>query len=246
MTAWVAGLAILHALRVADFRRREYRFPVPVPFRLEEEEAPGACVMLVTDVSPAGCRLSGPELQALRVGDVLRGRLILPGGEVRVQATVKSSENAGAAVSGVARSVGCEFIWSSAEDRTNLELFLYGSDLQWRFNGLKERVATPLEWFANRLKQPMGSVSYRLSQHWIPLLYGISPATGRTGVGYLSPPDAAGAERRLISLEEFPNGARVAAEELTPEGLHRVDGQLFRIDASDMPIAPMQVYRWTT
>ncbi len=244
MTAWIAALAIVHAIRVAKFRRREYRFPVPVPFRLDADQEDA--LALVTDVSPAGCRLTGPGLRSLRVGDVIRGALVLPSGELRIQALARSRLDASDSDARGTVTVGCEFLWNSAEDQAELELFLYGSDLQWRFNGLKERVATPIERLRNTLRRPPGSAAHLLSQHWIPLLYRNPDGAGRNSVGYLSPVDPLGGERRMVSLDPFPDGAHITAEEVTTRGARSVDGRLFPVDMTDIPIAPMHVYRWTT
>ena len=246
MTAWIAMVAIRHAMRVARYRRREYRFPVPLPFRINTEA--GESIALVTDVSPAGCRLAGQDMHEHQVGDVIHGSLILPAGEVSVHAKVqvrlqgaKSRPDEHSAAGG---AVGCEFLWDAASDQAELELFLYGSDLQWQFNGFSERSATPLERLASLFKRR--PADYPLSaQGWSPLLYAKPGATTNNGVAYLSPARSSG-ERQLISLDAFPNGARLAAEEVTATGPQNVAGRLSSAGTPVLPFASMHIYRWTS
>jgi cellulose synthase (UDP-forming) len=244
MTATIAAIAVRHALRVAKYRRREYRFPVPLPFRMATDQ--GESLVLVTDVSPAGCRLSGLPLQEQQIGDVIRGSLILPSGEFKVQATVRSrlraaDSDADAAEVGM---VGCEFVWNSPVDQAELELFLYGSDLQWQFNGFTERVPTPLEKLGNLFSKQtrLPAVS---TAGWAPVLYPNPRTAAGAGVAYLSPPDADGA-RRLVSRDTFPVGAKVTAEVVTAEGPRNIEGRLLNDDMLMLPISSMHIYRWTT
>ena len=232
MTAWLAAGAIRHASRVARYRRREYRFPVPIPFRVDDS------VALITDVSPAGCRLTGDLVAKLAVGDVVHGSLILPTGEVPVHAAVRVQLNS--EQSPDQPLVGCEFLWDSADDQAELELFLYGSDLQWQFNGLSERAPTPLERLATLLgrKPPGEALNIR---GWAPVLYTNQDGSG---VAYLSPPNDAG-ERQMVSLDAFAQGTRVAAQEVTATGTRSVAGQLSPLVAP-LPLSSMHIYRWTT
>ena len=243
MTATIAAIAIRHALRVAQYRRREYRFPVPLPFRMVTDT--GDSLVLVTDISPAGCRLSGGlPLRGQQTGDVIRGSLVLPTGEFKVQAIVRTRLGSAGEATNDVGLVGCEFLWNSPNDQAELELFLYGSDLQLRFNGLSERVPTPLEKLTSLFsKQPSSQAV--TTQDWAPLLYPKPTDSSRTGVGYLSPPNQIG-ERRLVSLDAFPDGAQVSAEEMTPSGSRNIAGRLSPDDATVLPFTSMHIYRWTT
>ncbi len=252
--AVVAASAIRHALRVASFRRREYRFPLTMPFRVHAPE--GDVMMLVKDVSPAGCRLSGIGVAAYQLGDVLSGELLLPAAGVHVHATVRSlsgSRDKDRSAGGAEvrdPSVGCEFIWRSDEERTALELFLYGSDLQWHFNGMAERVPTPLERVRNRLSRPSrrsGARGRSLAlQNWLPVVYQRPAAQGGSGVGFISTPDSPAGERRLVTVDQFSNGAVVNGEEITLSGPRHLEGRLFADEpAAESQSANLRWYRWT-
>ena len=235
MTAWLAALAIAHAVRVGNYRRREYRFPVPAAFEVIETE--NADPLLVTDISPNGCRLIGPGVMNQRVGDHIRGALVLPGGKVRVQATVRSL------VPG-SKGVGCEFVWRDQADQAKLELFLYGSDLQWRFNGLSEISPPPIE----RLLSVFHRTRRRQTltpQHWVPLLYRGPAKSATNGVAYLSQAENDKGGRHLIALQDFPEGSHFEGQEVTAGGLRDIGGHLFADNEWNAQFSPMHVYRWS-
>src|SRR5690606_22725840 len=82
---------------------------------------------------------------------------------------------------------GCAIAEIAPADRNQLELFLFGSDLQWHLNGLEERVRPPLERLADRFR-PSSAREARLGPHrWSPLVYGDDEA-GSTGVAFVSSP----------------------------------------------------------
>lgn len=142
VNALVAFAVVRFTLARSDWRRREYRFPIPLPawVRFAGDEA---AMMTVQDISPAGCRLHGWLPPAIAAGDVITGELVLPDGRLpfraRVAALIRNRDDTGV------RAVGLEFELAGADLRDRLDLFLYGSDLQWRLHGLKERIRTPLE-----------------------------------------------------------------------------------------------------
>jgi cellulose synthase (UDP-forming) len=236
MTVWLAVLAIAHAVRVGNYRRREYRFPVPAAFEVAEEA--NTDLLLVTDVSPNGCRLIGPGVRNRRVGDHIRGALVLPGGKVSVQAMVRS-------LVPDSKGVGCEFVWRDLADQATLELFLYGSDLQWRFNGLTETLPPPIERFMNSFRGTRRGRTL-VPQHWVPLLYRRDAGSATSGVAYLSPAENDKDGRHLIALEDFPEGSHFEGQEVTAVGTRNVGGHLVADNEWNAKFSPMHVYRWST
>jgi len=212
-------------------------------------------MMLVQDVSPAGCRVSGLGVEEFQLGDVLMGELLLPIAGVPVHAKVRSvcsstakDRSAGGPKVGDA-SVGCEFIWKADEQRAALELFLYGSDLQWHFNGLAERVSTPLERMRNRLRRSSRSLGERgrslAPYDWLPVVYQRPAAEGGNGVGFISAADTQAGERSLVTLDQFSNGAVVNGVEITPTGPRHLEGRLFASEsATEMQTPNLHWYRW--
>ena len=78
----------------------------------------------------------------------------------------------------------------------------------------------------------------------MPLLYPKLDGSGAQGVAYLSPPDGAGGEQDVVSLDRFPDGTRMVATEVTPDGLRSVDGRLFATQAAGEGEAAVHLYRW--
>lgn len=241
LTAWLACLAIAHAMRVARFRRREYRFPVPIPFQITAHDDDS--VILVTDVSPAGCKLSGPDVHELRYGEVVRGALILPDAEVRVQAVVRSRTAASGQATG--NSVGCEFVWNTPEDQAQLEILLYGSDLQWQFNGLREKARTPMERATGFFKRANHRSPDIASESWAPLLLSSSHVGSSQRVAYISPPDGRSGQRRLAALDSHPDGTTISGMEVTATGARPINGRLSAFDLAEFATSPVHLYRWT-
>lgn len=140
----LAFLVLRFTLLRTHYRRREYRFPLPLPATLNL--AGGATMMTVDDVSSSGCRLYGrlPE-SATRIGDILEGELQLPGEKLPFRAHVASHIPGESGGESYTKAVGIEFEWKDQASRDRLDLFLYGSDLQWQINQIAERVRTPIE-----------------------------------------------------------------------------------------------------
>lgn len=244
LTAWIAFLAIGNAFRVARYRRREYRFPLSLPFRIESEGAER--VALISDISPAGCRMSGVDTTGYRIGDVIKGTLLLPSGGVAVQAAVRSKTERSPKHGQQQPFVGCEFLWASADQQIQLELFLYGSDLQWQFNGFTDRMPTLLERFGRFLRRGHRRSPTDLPRRWIPLLYRRPDSGQASGVGFISAPDPDVPTRVLVAPDRFPEGFWVSAEEITSEGPRGVQGLLAAESGPLATLAPMNLYRWTT
>ncbi len=86
------------------------------------------------------------------------------------------------------RAVGCSFTWQSLQQRDFLDLYLYGSELQWTLQRLSERVPTPLErLFALVAPSATGSSSERLPS-WAAMMYSFVERGGYPLVGLVSVP----------------------------------------------------------
>jgi cellulose synthase (UDP-forming) len=235
-------MSIRFALRLASFRRREYRFPLSVPVRVASAGQP--VMALATDLSPLGFRLVGHPAASARVGDRLTGAILLPTGSINIDAVVRSRTGAGGDAPGAAHAIGCEFHWASAGDCHQLEQFLFGSDLQWRLNGLEDRIRTPLE----RLREVFnGGRAARMlaGRRWMPLLYKGAGSGTDVGVGFISTEDDAATERTIVTLGLLPGGGRLQAEEVTVQGPRSVVGVLASHLRVDTHSTPLYVYQLT-
>lgn len=149
----MAFLVLRFTFHRAHYRRREYRFPLPLPATIELEDR--ALMMTVDDVSSAGCRLYGRLPEAIAViGGRVRGTLLLPGERVPFSARVASHIPGESDGERYTKAVGLEFQWEDPAQRDRLELFLYGSDLQWQINRIDDRIRTPTEALSNKGRRP--------------------------------------------------------------------------------------------
>ncbi len=246
-TLGIAALAIRFALRVSQFRRREYRFPLPIPMRVFARG--GVSLGLATDISPLGCRLVGGPVSGARAGEDLRGELLLPSGALPVHASVQSlilpPGRKRQAEEPQPAALGCAFRWGTSDDRDQLEMFLFGSDLQWRLNGLEDRIHTPLEKLSDLLRGVRHEPRRLVGQHWSPLLYRRVNAQQEVGVGFISAPQSEAGERTVVSLGVLPENGRLYAEEVTATGPRGVVGRVADAEVLETHSAPIYLYRLT-
>ena len=240
----IAVLAIRHARTTARDRRREYRFPLPVPLRVWR---PGGqeTVALATDISPLGCRIVGAPAADASEGDDIAGELLLPTGPLPVVASVRAVVPAGRSVSGEP-TLDCEFRWGIADERNQLETFLFGSDLQWQLNGLRDRMPTPLERMEGLIGREAAGDSRRLARNtWSPVLYKRVNLQAGSGVGFISGADPRTGARTIVSLGVLPTNVHVYAEEVTAAGPRGVVGRVEAEQILETHASPIYLYRLT-
>lgn len=240
LTMGIAAASIRLALHGSSSRRRECRFPLPVPVRVHGPRGP--LLGLASDVSSNGCRIVGAPVAGVRGGDELQGELLLPTGVLPVRAQVRTVLADGVTAAPVA--LGCEFRWGLSDERSQLEMFLLGSDLQWHLNGVEQRVRTPLERATGRLqgRRPVRRLGGR---QWSPVLCRRANTGQEAGIGFVSAAARDGAPRTLVSLGSLPTDGRLFAEEITPTGAR---GGVVRVadeQVLETHAAPIYVYRLT-
>ncbi len=240
ITLGLAGVVVRFALWVATFRRRDYRFRLPIPIRLETFA--GTKLALATDVSSSGFRLTGKVADDLLVGDEIDAQLCLPTGHLSVRAKVRSIAPRGVDMRDSPVSAGCEFSWTDAAAADELDMFLFGSDLQWGLNGLQERRRTPIEWVASRWAPPAHELLPDIDHRWVPIVIN-NPAVPAASVGFISRSDLASRERALVTLRALPDDAALHADELTPEGPRSVVGRIVAQRRVDEYSEPVYLYK---
>lgn len=137
----MASLVVRFTMLRSRFRRREYRFPLPLPATLALDAQ--TMLVVVDDISPAGCRVYGrfpPEMDCERQ---VTGTLHLPNVEVPFRATVAALIPGENGTERYTKALGLAFEWTDTAARAELETFLFGSDLQWQLHGFEERNRTP-------------------------------------------------------------------------------------------------------
>lgn len=170
------GLAIFGFTKKTERHlRHEYRFPVPLPLYMDKNDGTRA-LLTIDNISSNGCKIYGMLPAGTQKGSVIQGSIQLPSGELKIQARVMAEIRSTSETSDYLKAVGCQFQWSSASDQDALDLFLYGSDLQWRLQELEERNVTPMVWLTNRIKY--GKSSFLPDEKWATCEFTVVTADG--------------------------------------------------------------------
>jgi hypothetical protein len=162
---------------------------------------------------------------------------------LRVTATVRTLIPPGKGES--APAVGCEFRWGLSDERNQLEMFLFGSDLQWQLNGLRDRVRTPLEHCSDVLSGGRRTPRRLGGQTWAPVLYKRVNSQRDSGVGFISSHDPQTGTRTVVSMGVLPRNGRLYAEEVTPAGPRGVVGRVADEEILETHAAPIYLYSLT-
>jgi cellulose synthase (UDP-forming) len=241
LNVWLAASVVNFSLRVGGFRRRDYRFPVPIPVRLRAEGTRPVLGVL-DDVSSSGFKFYGPIAAELRVGARIEGDLFLPAGRLPFRAVVRTEQRAAGGTR--VKCIGCRFDWADEAERDQLDLYLYGSDVQWQLNGLGERGRTLLE----RLAALVGRRSPAAPEpaaHWAPVLYHEArPSTEPPRVGLVSVPGAEGEPRTLVTLLPLDPAAQFRFRMVTRTGSFPLPGQPVPVKNIATPAAPIYIYQF--
>jgi hypothetical protein len=142
-------------------------------------------------------------------------------------------------------ALGCEFRWGLSDERNQLELFLFGSDLQWRLNGFEDRVRTPLEGMRDLLHGERPARRTLARKRWSPVMYRRVNASHEAGIGFISSSERDGEARMIVSLGELPANGRLYAEEVTPAGPRGVVGRVVEQQVIETHAAPIYLYKLT-
>lgn len=135
------ALAVLSfTAKVQGHPRADYRFPVPLVAELvfnDGHRVHGT----VDDLSDSGMRFYGQLPGQLGVDAPFTGQILLPDGPLALSGQVRRLIS-GTDYDGPC-AIGCSFDVPT-KGRHRLEIFLFGSDLQWHVNGYTDQVHTPL------------------------------------------------------------------------------------------------------
>jgi cellulose synthase/poly-beta-1,6-N-acetylglucosamine synthase-like glycosyltransferase len=148
-TLWISLSAVRFALGHSKQDRGSYRFRLPVPMRITE---PGGRTQIIgaQNISSGGCSIPKGDL-AVAPGDKLVVELIIPEGTLK---TVAHVQRIWASYDRPEQKIlGLKFDWAAQRDVDKLDLYLYGSNAEWRLGGLKEKGQTPADWFVWRRRK---------------------------------------------------------------------------------------------
>jgi cellulose synthase (UDP-forming) len=240
-TAALAASVIVHSRRHGGYRRREYRFPIPIPARMQFDTE-GPVLGIFDDVSSSGFRFYGAIPPHLVAGRRVEGDLFLPSGPLAFRAHVRSEvrDRPG----GRAKCIRCSFAWTDEGGRDRLDAHLYGSDLQVELNGFDERRVTPLAWLAQRASGKPAAERIAAA-HWAPVLY--HDTTSRAPgphVAFVSVPESDALPRTLVTLRPLDPRARMRFRMATRAGSRRLDGTPVPLRNVDTAAAPVYLYQF--
>ncbi|MDH5612541.1 MAG: glycosyltransferase [Gammaproteobacteria bacterium] len=138
---------------VSRFKRNDYRFPINLPARVTIGEE--TTYVTVDNISSSGCKFYGAFPETLKMGDTLSGQIALPSGELLFHGIIAARLMSPPNDKGehYIKGIGCHFDWEKDDNQDDLDLFLYGSDLQWTLHHLTEESLTPFEWLVKKFKK---------------------------------------------------------------------------------------------
>jgi cellulose synthase (UDP-forming) len=241
--AALAASVIRHSRRHGTYRRHEYRFPIPIPARIQFAEE-GPVLGIFDDVSSSGFRFYGALPQHLAAGRRVEGDAFLPSGPLPFRAYVRSElrDRPG----GRAKCIRCSFAWTNEADRDRLDAYLYGSDLQVELNGLDEQRQTPLAWLA-QLVARKGAEARIMAAHWAPVLYHDAAAhIPGPHIAFVSVLENDVAPRTLVTLQPLDPRANTRFRMVTRAGSRRLDGTPVPLRSFETTSAPVYLYQFTT
>ena len=241
VNASLAQAVVGFSTRLAHFRRREYRFPIPVPALLEFSGSTPV-IGVLDDVSGLGFKYYGRFPVDLQPGALLSGELDLPSGKLPFRAEVRTIIHA----SGSERhpkALGCEFHWARQSDEDELDAFLYGSDLQWRLNRLGEQTRTPLEWMSGEDRFRKRAVEPP-SELWASALSRpLGSESAPSHISLISVPADRRPERRLISFRRLPVDEPLEVVVVTRTGNETLEGPCELTESIGGAGTPLYLYR---
>lgn len=212
----LAGSVLAFARRQAGLSRQEYRFRIPLPAKVLYPDGKWR-LSTVDDISPKGCSLYGLMGKGIRPGSPVEVSLLLPEGPLPLKGSIASlKSDTTPEGEPYAKGVGIRFDEpASGADLEALELFLYGSDLEWRLRGITERAPTPLE----RLGLVPGPAAPEAPERWNSgLVAWIREGHPHESVALVALPADGSLPGSAIAFEPIPAGSALRAEMIGRSG----------------------------
>ncbi len=202
MNLALAIAMLSYAKKTQAFLRVEYRFPIPLPIRICDGYQ--ASVATIDNISASGCRIYGRLPSLAKQWGIITGEISLPSGPLAIQAMVVSQTRTPSTSDDFVTAVGCQFIWDNQENRDQLELFLYGTDLQWSLLEIKEKNLTPMQWSTDTVPDN------NQEEHWATFSY--RPEKGDAlQLGLIALPVDDSMPHKIITFASLETGSQIVA-----------------------------------
>lgn len=229
---------ILYSLRMSGFKRKEYRFPIPLPARIQLGDRPEQ-LCTIDNISSSGCRIYGYFPGTLQRNTQVDGVMFFPKASLPFVGKVTSIITGVESSRSFVKAVGCLFDWPDSTQRDSLDVFLYGSDLQWRINQFNDAVVTPLDRWCGYTRNPQWSIPIG---HWSVMFFKRrGESHKKSHFGLIS---SSGQLREIITFEPLSGRSNLIVAVLSPKGKTLFEGKLISGETQlESPISPMYAYK---
>lgn len=239
MNVFLATRAVSDARGARPSRRRDYRFPIPLPAMLNSAGT-RPCSGLVDQISATGMRYFGTLPRALSPGEFITGQILLPTGPHPFLAEVRRvyPRTEESPVTGI----GASFIWPVPAAGDALIHLVYGTDLQWRLRRLADREVTRqgrLRTSTRTHAEADGAVAT-----WAAALCHTRNGTDGACPGIVTEPDAASRLRTLVLYRRLPSRLRLRVRSTSRHGTRDEEGLAELFDAFWVEGVPLYTYRF--
>lgn len=237
----LAWLVVAFALHRSSFRRAEYRFPIPLPARVKIGGHLNGFVT-VDNLSSSGCRMYGSFPTMLEQGARVEGALVFPSGALPFKGEIASRVEGQSPVGPYIKGFGCHFEWDDPKQHDALDLFLYGSDLQWQLLHLSDQGKTPLDWLRGLAGK--GKAEDFGPKHWAAMVYRPSDASdAELSRGLVSVSQAQDGPHAIIVFKPLPAASSLLVGALTRRGQIVLEGTPASEKRLESPVAPVYMYQ---
>jgi cellulose synthase (UDP-forming) len=207
--ALLAVLVIKEAIKRAKYKRRDFRFDVPLPIRIES--GLGAPIYgAVSSISVAGMTMMVSKPVVVERSADIRGSIYLPNGPLPFAATLEPPEDVMRARSAGLRpgEIALRFHWQNQADKDRLDQTLHACGWHRRFVYPSKYMTTPIEWLQQKLARKPSAMPL---EKWKFVLYRRArDSNQRLALGVLQIAGSARPSSRLVGFETLPIGGRLA------------------------------------
>lgn len=223
----IAALVLLFALDRSTFQREDYRFSIPL---IASFQSGGETLLAhVENISSNGMLIYLPHVTSLHTDDLIEGMLHLPDHTIPFVAKVSNTQSSKRMRS--LSKIGVAFHWDNAHARNQLELFLYGSNIEWHIHHISERAPTFLEYiFKNRRWHDFDDEFADNQVRYTSLVYATSDASSQTPYPALYMMDRQKNQHSIMIYTPLPKGLSITTKLLTPKGWQELKGRIKNID----------------
>lgn len=237
----LAWAIVVFSLKQSSFRRKEYRFPIPLPASVFLADDP-ARFMTVDDISSSGCRIYGSLGSPPRIGAPIRGIIYLPAGKIPFIGEITALIEGGKRDERYIKAIGCRFVVKEWRYRDQLKLFLYGSDLQWQLLTLTERITTPSEWIAEKMGI-ISPTSQFMARNWAAMLYKVEEQENLDEVGLVTMSEDR--PEAVLIFKPIPEGTLIYGRFFTRRQTRDFFVRTRHGRALQSPVSPIYMYEVT-